>query len=74
MNTPLASQTLHRSTAFSHADELIERARAAGDRMDPGGSSLPVPNRLWAVHHHTRDARHCAAATRDAGDAVNDLA
>jgi NTE family protein len=42
-------------TDFSHAGELIDRARqATGTWIDSGGPSLPVPSRFLSLHHHTR--------------------
>ena len=41
------------SADFSHAAELIARARAAtGKWIDEGGPSLPHPERFLSVHHH----------------------
>ena len=43
------------STDFTHAAELIERARAAtGDWLDSGGPALPAPERFLSLHHHPR--------------------
>jgi NTE family protein len=40
-------------TDFSHAAELIDRAReATGAWIDAGGPSLPSPGRFLSLHHH----------------------
>ena len=46
-------------TDFSHAGELIERARrATGAWIDGGGPALPSPSRFLSLHHHdTRASR-----------------
>jgi NTE family protein len=51
---------------FSHADELISRARnATGSWLDSGGPDLPAPQRFLSMHTHgqatpasTRRDRH----------------
>ena len=40
------------SADFSHAGELIDRARVAtGDWLDSGGPTLPAPERFLSLHH-----------------------
>jgi hypothetical protein len=40
---------------FSHADELIARARTAtGSWIDAGGPDLPAPQRFLSVHDHKK--------------------
>ncbi len=40
---------------FSHATELIRRARRSSIRwIDSGGTDLPDPERFLALHHHAR--------------------
>ena len=42
------------SIDFSHAGELIERARrATGAWIDSGGPTLPAPERFLSLHHDT---------------------
>ncbi|MDP1794077.1 MAG: patatin-like phospholipase family protein [Acidimicrobiales bacterium] len=54
------------STDFSHAAELIERARSAtADWLDSGGPALPAPERFLSLHHHggseqTSDDHSCS--------------
>jgi len=44
------------SIDFSHAGELIERARrATGAWIDSGGPTLPAPERFLSLHHDTRE-------------------
>jgi NTE family protein len=43
------------SVDFSHAGELIDRARqATGEWLDAGGPALPRPERFLSLHHHDR--------------------
>ena len=55
------------SVDFSHAGELIDRARhATGHWLDRGGPALPRPERFLSLHHHDHrtptptDAQTCA--------------
>lgn len=50
-------------TDFSHAGELIERARqATGTWIDAGGPSLPAPSRFLSLHHHAAPGEPSEAA------------
>ena len=47
------------SVDFSHAEELISRARACtGEWLDSGGPSLPAPARFLSLHDHLGNVGH----------------
>lgn len=57
------------ATDFSHASELIDRARnSTGSWLDSGSTSLPDPERFLSLHHHTDQpsmGRHACGAIPD---------
>jgi len=49
---------------FSHADELITRAKAAtGSWLDAGGPQLPLPQRFLSLHDHSQVCRNVRFAS-----------
>lgn len=55
------------SVDFSHAGELIVRARdATGDWLDSGSVALPAPQRFLSLHHDRPDVRSHHAGGADA--------
>ena len=51
------------ATDFTHASELIDRARdGAGRWLESGGTELPHPERFLSMHKHAGRSRHSATA------------
>lgn len=49
---------------FSHADQLIDRAKkVTGSWLDEGGTDLPKPERFLSMHEHNPDEEPLPAPT-----------